>query len=71
MWTGDVRFLLKQLPTSALVLAMREVVPEQRAPSSILLSKLALVAFVMLGVGLVVFGRLKKRLYLFTGLKAF
>ena len=50
-------------PVAALVLAMREIVLEARMPSLTLLTKLALVAFFMLGTGLMVFRHLKVRFY--------
>jgi lipopolysaccharide transport system permease protein len=50
-------------PVSALVLAMRDVVLHDKAPSDVLLTKLALVSFVTLAVGWLSFRRLKGRFY--------
>jgi len=50
-------------PVAALVLAMREVVLEAHAPSSVLLIKLAAVAFVTFGLGLLAFRRMKVQFY--------
>lgn len=50
-------------PVAALVLAMREVLLEARAPSEGLLTKLTLVSLVTLAVGWMVFRRLKVRFY--------
>jgi ABC-type polysaccharide/polyol phosphate export permease len=50
-------------PVAALVLAMREVVLEGKAPSNVLLTKLFLVSFVTLAVGWMSFRRLKGRFY--------
>jgi len=50
-------------PISALVLAMREVLLKAQAPSQVLLTKLTLGSFITLGVGFLVFGRLKNRFY--------
>lgn len=46
-------------PISALVLAMREILLHNRPPSDVLLIKLTLGAFVTLGIGALVFNRLK------------
>lgn len=50
-------------PISALVLAMREILLHARPPSDVLLTKLALGAFVTLAVGALVFNRLKDRFF--------
>jgi ABC-type polysaccharide/polyol phosphate export permease len=50
-------------PIAALILAMRDIVLEAKAPSHTLLIKLTLVAFLALGVGLLGFRRLKPRFY--------
>ena len=50
-------------PVAALVLAMREVVLEAKAPSEILLIKLTLVSFFSLGAGVLAFRRLKPGFY--------
>lgn len=50
-------------PIAALVLAMREIVLEGRAPSQVLLMKLTLVSVVALGAGWLTFRRLKPRFY--------
>ena len=50
-------------PVAALVLAMRDVVLEAKAPSEILLIKLTLVSFFSLGAGVLAFRRLKPGFY--------
>ncbi len=50
-------------PIAALVLAMREVILEDRAPSMVLLTKATLVSVASLIVGVVLFRWLKNRLY--------
>jgi ABC-type polysaccharide/polyol phosphate export permease len=50
-------------PVAALVLAMREVLLEGKAPSDVLLTKLALVSLTTLAVGWLSFRRLKGRFY--------
>ena len=50
-------------PVAALVLAMREVVLEAKAPSEILLIKLTLVSFFSLAAGVLAFRRLKPGFY--------
>jgi lipopolysaccharide transport system permease protein len=48
-------------PIAAVVLAFRNILLEAKAPPDVLLVKLALVSTAMLGIGLFVFGRLKRR----------
>jgi ABC-type polysaccharide/polyol phosphate export permease len=48
-------------PIAAVVLAFRNILLEAKAPPEVLLVKLALVSTAMLGIGLLVFGRLKRR----------
>jgi len=50
-------------PIAALVLAMRDIVLDARAPSDVLLIKLTVVSFVALIAGLFVFRRLKPRFF--------
>lgn len=50
-------------PIAALVLAMRQVILQGKAPSEELLLKAALVSMVSLGVGFLVFSRFKRRFY--------
>jgi ABC-type polysaccharide/polyol phosphate export permease len=50
-------------PIAALVLAMRDIVLDAKAPSNVLLIKLTLVSFLALGVGILGFRRLKPRFY--------
>lgn len=50
-------------PIAALVLALRNIILEGKAPRAVLLSKLFFVSFFMLGLGWFVFGRLKRRFY--------
>jgi ABC-type polysaccharide/polyol phosphate export permease len=50
-------------PVAALILALRQIVLDGQAPSSILLSKLALVSFLAVGIGLLVFRRAQSRFY--------
>jgi len=50
-------------PIAALVLALREVILEGRAPHAVLLSKLFFVSFFMLLLGWSVFRRLSRRFY--------
>ncbi len=50
-------------PVAALVLALRNILLEAKAPPESLLVKLTLSSFFMLGVGWVVFARLKRRFY--------
>jgi len=57
------RDLYQYNPVAALVLAMRVILIEGKAPPYILLVKLTLVAFATFGLGLMVFRRLKPRFY--------
>jgi len=50
-------------PIAALVLAMRDIVIESRAPSAVLMTKLTLVSFLALGIGFWGFRKLKPRFY--------
>jgi ABC-type polysaccharide/polyol phosphate export permease len=50
-------------PIAALVLALRNVILEAKAPPAQLLSKLFFVSFFMLGLGWAVFRRLNRRFY--------
>jgi len=50
-------------PIAALVLAMRDIVLDAKAPSDVLLIKLTVVSIVAFAVGLVVFRRLKGRFF--------
>ena len=50
-------------PIAALVLAMRQVILENRSPSTALMYKAAFVAFASLAAGLFVFNRLKRHFY--------
>ena len=50
-------------PVAALVLAMREILLQAKPPSDVLLVKLTLVSFASLGIGWLVFRRLKVRFY--------
>jgi lipopolysaccharide transport system permease protein len=52
-------------PLAALIMAMRNILIEERAPAESLLIKLALVSLVMLGGGWFTFRLLKKRFYEF------
>jgi ABC-type polysaccharide/polyol phosphate export permease len=50
-------------PIAALVLAMREVILENHAPSQVLLTKATLVSVVSLAIGIILFRSLKNRFY--------
>jgi ABC-type polysaccharide/polyol phosphate export permease len=50
-------------PVAALVLALRNILLEATPPPRTLLIKLAMSSFIMLGLGFLVFGRLKQRFY--------
>ena len=50
-------------PVAALVLALRNIILEAAAPPATLLIKLTLSSFLMLGLGVLVFGKLKVRFY--------
>jgi lipopolysaccharide transport system permease protein len=63
MIPAQFKNLYQYNPVAALVLAMREIVLEAKAPSQVLLFKLALVSVLSLTVGLVVFRRMKPGFY--------
>ncbi|MBL8230474.1 MAG: ABC transporter permease [Bryobacterales bacterium] len=50
-------------PIAAVVMALRNVLLEERAPAASLMLNLVLVSFVVLAIGIVLFDRLKKRFY--------
>jgi ABC-type polysaccharide/polyol phosphate export permease len=50
-------------PVAALVLAMRNILLEHKPPPAALIEKMVIAAAVALGIGLLVFGRLKRRFY--------
>jgi ABC-type polysaccharide/polyol phosphate export permease len=50
-------------PVAALVMAMRNILIDQRAPATTLIENMVIAAAVALGIGLVVFGRLKRSFY--------
>jgi len=50
-------------PVAALVMAMRNILIDNRAPAATLIENMVIVAAVTLGIGLVVFARLKRRFY--------
>jgi lipopolysaccharide transport system permease protein len=50
-------------PVAALVLAMRRILLENQAPQATLVLNMVIAAAVALGIGLVVFGKLKHRFY--------
>jgi ABC-type polysaccharide/polyol phosphate export permease len=50
-------------PIAALVLAMRDIVLDAKAPSDVLMMKLTFVSILALGAGLLVFRRLKPRFF--------
>ncbi len=60
---NSLRNLYQYNPLAALVLATHEIVLKSRAPSAILLTKLALVAVVSMVLGIVVFKRAQRRFY--------
>jgi ABC-type polysaccharide/polyol phosphate export permease len=55
------RLVYQYNPISAVVLACRDVFLDGKAPATSLLVKLFAVSFFMLGVGLLVFGKMKRR----------
>ena len=50
-------------PVAALVMAMRNILIDKRAPATTLIENMVIAAAVTLGIGLVVFGRLKRGFY--------
>jgi|SRR5579872_361974 len=50
-------------PVAALVMAMRNILIDNRAPATTLIENMVIAAAVALGIGLVVFGRLKRSFY--------
>ena len=64
---GDVPDRFKAVyrfnPVAALVMAMRNILIENRAPAATLIENMVIVAAVTLGIGLVVFRRLKRSFY--------
>jgi lipopolysaccharide transport system permease protein len=50
-------------PVAALVMAMRNILIDNRAPATTLIENMVIAAAVALGIGLVVFGRLKRNFY--------
>jgi ABC-type polysaccharide/polyol phosphate export permease len=63
MIPGRFRDLYLYNPVAALVLAMRLVLLEAKAPPYTLLIKLTIVAFVTLGLGLAIFRKVQSRFY--------
>jgi lipopolysaccharide transport system permease protein len=57
------RMVYRFNPVAALVMAMRNILLDGAAPATSLLLQLGLVSVMMLGTGLVVFGRLKQHFY--------
>ena len=56
-------FVYKLNPVAALALAMRNILIDRHAPPATLIENMVIAAAVALGVGLVVFGRLKRSFY--------
>ena len=50
-------------PVAALVMAMRNILIDQRAPATTLIENMVIAAAVALGLGLLVFGRVKRSFY--------
>jgi ABC-type polysaccharide/polyol phosphate export permease len=63
MIPAQFKDLYQYNPVAALVLAMREIVLDAKAPSAVLLTKLALVSFFSLGTGYLFFRRMKAGFY--------
>jgi lipopolysaccharide transport system permease protein len=63
MIPAQYRDIYQYNPVAALVLAMRAVLLEDKAPSDVLLTKLALVSFSILTIGWLTFRRFKLRFY--------
>ena len=59
----DMRGLYQFNPVAALILATHNVILEGRAPSTVLLTKLACVAFVAFAIGAAVFRKAERRFY--------
>jgi ABC-type polysaccharide/polyol phosphate export permease len=59
----DMKGLYQFNPVAALVLATHNIIIEGKAPSSVLLTKLACVAFVAFAIGIEVFRRAERRFY--------
>jgi len=57
----EYRAIYQYNPVAAVVLACRSILMESQLPPTPLLIKLPLVSFVFLGIGIVLFGRLKRR----------
>jgi ABC-type polysaccharide/polyol phosphate export permease len=60
---SDFRDIYLFNPVAALVMALRNVLLEARAPAPSLVWKMTAVSFCMFAAGLLVFGALKKRFY--------
>ena len=56
-------FVYKLNPVAALALAMRDILIDRHAPPATLIENMIIAAAVAMGIGLVVFGRLKRRFY--------
>jgi lipopolysaccharide transport system permease protein len=56
-------FVYKLNPVAALALAMRDILIDRHAPPATLIENMAIAAAVAMGIGLVVFGRLKRSFY--------
>jgi len=63
MIPAQYRDIYQYNPVAALVLAMRAVLLDGKAPSDVLLTKLALVSFSILAIGWLTFRRFKLRFY--------
>jgi len=56
-------FVYKLNPVAALALAMRDILIDRHAPPATLIENMIIAAAVAMGIGLVVFGRLKRSFY--------